>query len=106
MKKLLFVFLILICALAGLATYARREWRVVGSSADGGIVEIPRGLGARGIVGLLEEKRVISNRYAALAYILYIRSRNNLQAGEYVFERPMTIPEVFGKLVSGAVYLH
>ena len=95
MKKLIFIF-ILLCGLAGLAEYARREWRVVGSSADGGIVEIPRGLGARGVVGLLEGKKVISNRYAALAYIFYTGTRNKLQAGEYVFDHPMTIPEVVG----------
>jgi peptidoglycan lytic transglycosylase G len=106
MKKLIFIFFILLCGLAGLAEYARREWRVVGSSADGGIVEIPRGLGARGVVGLLEGKKVISNRYAALAYIFYTGNRNKLQAGEYMFDHPMTIPEVVGKLTSGAVYLH
>jgi UPF0755 protein len=106
MKKLLFILLILVCVLAGIAEYARREWRVVGNSADGGIVEIPRGLGARGIVGLLEGKKVIRSPYAALAYILYTGMRDKLQAGEYLFDRPMTIPEIVGKLASGAVYLH
>src|SRR5207237_4422825 len=107
MKKfLLAAVLLLILAGAGLALYARREWRVVGSPAEGGIVEIPHGLGARGVVGLLEDKKVISDRYAALAYIFYTSTRNKLQAGEYLFDRPMTIPEVIGKLASGSVVLH
>ena len=106
MKKLLLVFLVLILAVAALAFYVRGEWRVVGSPAEGGIVEIPHGLGARAIVGLLEDKKVIPNRYTALAYIFYSGTRNRLQAGEYLFDHPMTIPEVIGKLASGAVYLH
>src|SRR5215510_433182 len=106
MKRVLIIVGILIFLLAGLTIYARRQWRVVGNPAEGGIVEIPHGFGAREIVGLLEARKVISNRYAALAYILYSRSRNNLQAGEYLFDRPMTIPEVVAKIRSGAVYMH
>src|SRR5262252_10481628 len=106
MKKLFVMVLILVIALTGLVLYARREWHVVGKPAEGGFVEIPHGLGARGVVRLLHEKKVISNRYAALAYILYRRNRHKLQAGEYLFDRQMTIPEVIEKIASGAVYLH
>lgn len=105
-KTLLFLVLLLIVATAGLVVYARREWRIVGSPAEGELVEIPYGLGARGIVGLLQDKKVIQNRYAAFVYIFYSRNRNKLQAGEYLFDRAMTIPEVIDKLASGAVYLH
>jgi UPF0755 protein len=49
---------------------------------------------------------VISNRYAALAYIFYTGTRNKLQAGEYLFDRSMTIPQVIDKLASGSVVLH
>ncbi len=106
MKKLLLLLLVLIMAGAGLGLYVRREWRVEGNPAEGETVEIPRGLGAREIVRLLEDKKVIRNRYTAFAYILYSGTRNKLQAGEYLFDHPMTIPEVIGKLASGAVYLH
>jgi UPF0755 protein len=106
MKKLPLLLIILILAGAGLAVYVRQEWRAVGNPAEGGIVEIPHGLGVPGIVGLLEENKIIRNRYAAYAYILYSRTRNKLQAGEYLFDHPMTIPEVIGKLADGAVYLH
>jgi len=103
MKKL---FVLVLIFLIALVLYARREWRVVGNPAEGGFVEIPHGLGARGVVRLLHEKKVISNRYAALAYILYRRDRHKLQAGEYLFDRQMTIPEVIDKIASGSVYLH
>jgi UPF0755 protein len=106
MKKLLLLILIFVIAMGGLAIYARREWRVVGNPAEGGLVEIPHGLGARGIVGLLVGKKVITHRYAGLAYILYSGTRNKLQAGEYLFDRPMTTPEVIDKIASGSVYLH
>jgi len=106
MKKLAFVAFLLVCLAAGLAFYTQREWRVVGSVAEGGgLVQIPPGLGARAVIGLLEQKKVIKNGYAALAYAFYTGSRNKLQAGEYLFDRPMTIPEVIAKLTSGAVYL-
>jgi UPF0755 protein len=107
MIRRLFIFVLLLTvATAGLVVYARREWRIVGSPAEGELVEIPYGLGARGIVGLLQDKKVIQNQYAAFAYIVYTQSRNKLQAGEYLFDHPMTIPEVVDKLASGAVYLH
>jgi UPF0755 protein len=106
MKKFLLAVSGLILAGAGLALYMSGEWQAVGGAAEGGIVEIPHGLGARGVVALLEEKKVISNGYAALAYIFYTGTRNKLQAGEYLFDRPMTIPEVIGKLASGSVVLY
>jgi UPF0755 protein len=68
-------------------------------------IDIPHGLGARGVMQLLAERKVIVDRRAALAYIFYSGNRNRLQAGEYMFDHPMTIPEVIGKLASGAVYL-
>jgi UPF0755 protein len=63
-------------------------------------------LRARDVAGFLEDRGVIRNRYLALAYILYSRNRNRLQAGEYLFDRPMTVPEVVDKLARGDVYLH
>ena len=106
MKKLIVMLLVVILAGAGFVLYVGREWRVPGSPAEGGFVEIPQGLGARGIVQLLEEKKVIPDRFAALVYIFYRGNRNKLQAGEYQFDRSMTIPEILDKIASGAVYLH
>src|SRR6185503_5260568 len=96
MKKLRILFILCPLAVAALAFYVRQEWSAVGTAAEGGIVEIPHGVGARGIMRLLEEKKVIANQYAAFAYIMYSGTRHKLQAGEYLFDHPMTIPEVVG----------
>src|SRR5579862_5055575 len=106
MKRLLIVFAVLVVVVAGLALYVRHEWHTTGSPAEGGTVEIPRGLGTREVIGLLQDKKVIRSADSALLYILYSGARHKLQAGEYAFDRPMTIPEIIGKLASGAVVLH
>src|SRR3989442_12988938 len=106
MRKLFVFFFVLVGLLAGLGVYVRRELRVPGSPSEGLIIEIPRGLGAREVVGLLKEKNVIQNPNVAFAYIFYTGTRHRLQAGEYFFDHPQTIPEVVNKLTSGQVYLH
>jgi UPF0755 protein len=62
--------------------------------------------GAQEIVAILQQNKVITDRYAAIAYIAYSGVRNRLQAGEYLFDRGMTILRSFGKIASGDVYLH
>jgi UPF0755 protein len=108
MKKLVLAFLLLLvvgCVAAGL--YIRSELRrPFPNTAATVVLDIPRGLGARDVVGLLQDKNVIHNRYIALAYILYSGQRHSLKAGEYLFDRPMTTPEVIGRLSSGSIYLH
>ena len=106
MRKLLVLVAIMVVVAAGLGIYVRRELRVVGTPAEGLIIEIPHGLGAREIVGLLKEKKVIQSPTVAYAYILYSGARHKLQAGEYQFDHPQNIPEVIDKLASGLVYLH
>src|SRR5215471_16878908 len=104
MKKLAIVLFLL--AVAGAALYVRQEWISVGEPAEGGTLEIPHGLGIRQIVGLLQEKKVVRSAPSALVYIFYSGTRNKLQAGEYAFDRPMTIPEVIARLASGVVVQH
>jgi len=104
MKKLAILLILLI--IAGSVLYLREGWRSVGEPVEGGTLEIPHGLGTREIVGLLQEKKVVRNAEITLAYIFYSRTKNKLQAGEYAFDRPMTVPEVIARLASGAVVLH
>jgi UPF0755 protein len=104
MKKLTIVLFLL--GVAGSALYLRQEWRSTGVPVEGGTLEIPHGLGTREIVGLLQEKKVVRSSAVTIAYIFYSGNRNKLQAGEYAFDRPMTIPEVIGRLASGSVVLH
>jgi UPF0755 protein len=106
--KRLFVVLaaLLIIAGSGLALYVRDEWRRPGTPVEGGTVEIPHGLRTREVIRLLQDKKVIRDANIALAYVLYTGTRHKLQAGEYLFDQPMTIAEVIGKLASGNVVLH
>jgi UPF0755 protein len=106
MRRVLTALAVLLFAAVGFAFYVEHEWHTPGSVAEGGIVEIPHGLGTREIVGLLHERKVIRNSNSALLYLFYSGTRHKLQAGEYLFDQPMTIPEVFAKLASGAVVLH
>ena len=76
------------------------------SSSSGKPFEIPPGLGVREVLKLLHEKDIIADENLALAYIALSGNRKALKAGEYLFEGPMTIPEVIDKLASGGVYLH
>ncbi|MBI2151023.1 MAG: endolytic transglycosylase MltG, partial [Acidobacteria bacterium] len=107
MKKLLLVLVAAgILAAAGASFYLQRQLQIPGNPAAGLILEIPRGMSASDIVRLLAEKNVIGSRYAAHAYIFYSGNRQKLQAGEYLFDRPMRVSEVVGKLSRGEVYLH
>ena len=112
MKRFAWLFLLLlVLTAAGGIFYVRQQLRIPGPlqpQREGLILEIPRGLGARDVVRLLADNNVISDsgRYVALTYIFCTHAYNRLQAGEYLFDRPLTIPEVVTKLTSGAVYLH
>lgn len=106
MKKFLAAILIAVAAVAGLALYLRREWRIPTQPPGRQVMEIPHGAGAMEVVNLLHGNHVVENKYAALAYVFLSGSRHRLKAGEYMFDRPLTIPQVIQKLYSGAVYLH
>src|SRR5215510_13437106 len=108
MKKLAFLFLVIILAgLTAAGLYIRNELQIAyPEQASARIFEIPHGLKAREVVGLLKDKNVIRNEYAAIAYIWYSGNRHKLQAGEYLFDRPMTPIEVISHIVAGNVYLH
>jgi UPF0755 protein len=105
-RRLITLFILGILAAAGLALYLHRELQRPGQPPAGLLLTNPNGTGAREILGLLEERNEIANRNVALAYIFFTGNRHKLQAGEYLFDRPMRIPEVIDRLVRGAVYLH
>jgi UPF0755 protein len=97
----------LIGALVDAAVYLRTQLNTPDSDlASPVIVEIPHGSRTRDIVGLLQEKRVIRDQYVALAYLFGSGLRHKLQAGEYLFDHPMTPVEVLTKIANGNVYLH
>jgi len=107
MKKFLVLLLLVLCVGAAGFVSARQELQTPYSAAPANyILEIPHGVGARQVVGLLEDGKVIRNRYVALGYIWFSGFRHKLQAGEYLFDRPLTPVEVITRIVKGNVYLH
>jgi UPF0755 protein len=87
--------------------YLQPQFHVPHSAGPGSIIiEIPRGSGTRDVVRLLKDRNLIDNEYLALGYLALTGDRGKLQAGEYMFDRPMSVSEVLEKIASGRVYLH
>lgn len=76
-----------------------------GYMPPGVFVDIPHGTPARSIARALSEKGVVRSR---VAFELLCRSHpgQQLQAGEYYFERPKTALEVFSDFANGRIYVH
>jgi UPF0755 protein len=111
MMKLARVLLTIFFLLVGLGVagyfYLQPEFHVPHSAGpDPILLEIPKGAGTRDVVRLLKVRNIINNEYLALGYLAFTGDRGRLQAGEYLFDRPMSVSEVFEKIASGRVYLH
>jgi UPF0755 protein len=70
---------------------------------QGLLVEIPHGAARRTAAHILKKKGVIRS---AIAFEIYARRhpRRTLQAGQYMFDHPLTGTEVFWKLAKGEVF--
>lgn len=71
--------------------------------AAGKIITIPSGTGSRGVIEILFENGVITNRYAALAYLMINPGSRNLQAGDYEFESPISPIQALEKIRKGQI---
>lgn len=71
--------------------------------AAGKIITIPPGTGSRGVIEILFENGVISNRYPALVYLTVNPVGRNLQAGDYEFESPISPIQALDKIRRGQV---
>ncbi|HXX20550.1 MAG TPA: endolytic transglycosylase MltG [Candidatus Acidoferrum sp.] len=68
-------------------------------------VDIPHGSSRWQIAGILRDNDVIRNR---LAFALFAdwHFRKRLQAGEYLFDRPLNSRETFWKISRGQIFVH
>jgi UPF0755 protein len=68
-------------------------------------VDIPHGTSRWGVAGLLRKNDVIRDR---LAFALFSdwHFRRKLQAGEYLFDRPLDSRQVFWKIAHGQIFVH
>ena len=69
------------------------------------IVEVPH-QSVQEILELLQERGVLRKGPFGRVYLALTRRATKLQAGEYLFEEPMTAPQVFKKLVKGDILYH
>lgn len=107
LRMLAVLFLLAMAAGIGGYFYFSRQLQVPHSAGQGPvIVEIPKGSGTRDVVRLLREHNIIDSEPIALGYLVMSGHRGKLQAGEYLFDKPMTVGEVLDKIASGKIYLH
>ncbi len=90
------VVLLLIAAVAGFVLYVP-----YGPSAET-FVDIPAGVGTDGIAKRLKAAGVIRSRYGFLAW--RAAHAGTLRAGEYRFDHPARVGEVYDRIVRGDVY--
>jgi len=69
------------------------------------VVEVPRAP-VQDILRLLQDKGVLREGAFGRVYLTVTRRSKRLQAGEYLFEGPLTAPQVFDKLLRGDIYYH
>jgi len=105
-KVAIVVVILIIAAVAGalwLRTELARPYRAF--SAPQVFVEIPRGTSRWNIATLLQRNGVIHSRLAFLA-LSERHHRWVLQAGEYMFDKPVTPRQVFARIVGGHIFVH
>lgn len=107
MRRLAIALLILILLAGAFGLWLRSELRrpYRGYSQAQIFVEIPRGTPRWKIAGLLQQNGVIHTRVAFIALSLRHR-RRVLQAGEYLFNQPMTPRQVFEQIAGGHIFVH
>jgi len=111
-KKLFIALLVLVLAVgaaaAGFAVYAwdRIQTPYKGFSEPERLVDIPPGAGAAAIRRRLVDAGVVSDEWAFRVALAWTGQGRSLKAGEYRFDRPMSVVEVIDKIARGDVYGH
>lgn len=103
---LLALLLLLLAAAVGGATWW--GWQKIhqpyrGYAEAEKVVVVEPGSGAARILAQLEGAGVVFDRRLTRLYFQLVLGSPPLQAGEYVFRRPLTVPQVLDKLVQGEV---
>ena len=99
MKKLALLSLVLLLLAGGAAFYLLSQ--PFGPTSET-FVEIPARAGTTGIAARLQRAGVIRSRFAFAAWRRF--HGGTLRAGEYRFDHPATLGEVYARIVRGDVY--
>jgi UPF0755 protein len=105
---LLSVTLVIVAAGAIFCVYAlnRINAPYKGFSEPEKFVQIPQGSGAAEIRRRLVDSGVVSDEWAFRAALAWTGQSRALRAGEYRFDRPMSVVDVIDKVARGDVYAH
>jgi UPF0755 protein len=108
MKRLL--LLVLVVVLAGAGWYGRQIYERVerpyrGYAGAEQFVDLPPGASTQVIGRTLVDAGVVSDPLSFRIALWQTGAARRLKAGEYRFDRPMTVREVIDKLARGEVYL-
>lgn len=107
MRKLAIILVLLVAVAAAGAFWLRSELArpYRGFSSSQVFVDIPRGTSRWRIASLLHRRGVIHSR---LAFLILSERHHRwvLEAGEYMFERPLTPRQVFAQIVGGHIFVH
>ena len=112
MRKLVIVLAVVFAAAGGVAILVgtsllnRINEPYKGFASDEQLVEIPQGAGAAEIRRRLVSAGVVSDDFAFRAALVWTGRSRALQAGEYRFDRPLSVVEVIDKIARGEVYGH
>jgi UPF0755 protein len=105
MRRLGTFFLLLLFATGTAAGWLAYAWQAPyqGYSGEAAVVDVPRGVSTRGIAERLARAGVVRS---ALAFEIWSRwhYEQRLEAGEYRFDRPMTMTEIFATVAAGRVW--
>jgi UPF0755 protein len=111
-KRVLLALLIVALVVAGTAaafvvyTLNRMQEPYKGFSEAERLVDIPAGSGAAEIRRRLVDAGVVSDEWAFRAALMWTGQGRALKAGEYRFDRPMSVVEVIDKIARGNVHTH
>jgi len=100
-RFLLRVFIVAIVAAAALLAYGLL---LPAGPSQEKLVRLKPGSSARHIAGDLENAGIIRSRYAFLVWH-YLHGRAPLKAGEYSFEHPARLREVYDRIARGDIYV-
>jgi len=99
------IVLLILAGGAGLYL-GKRKFEAVGPLDRERTVVIPRGQGIRDIAELLRREGVIEQPLLFVGAATLLRVSNDLKAGEYLFERQVSVRDVLDTLVEGRAILH
>ena len=103
----IFMVLVLVAVTVGTALYlGKQRFDAPGPLPEAKVVDIPRGLGIRGIADLLQHEGVIEQPFVFIGGVLVMKARGGLKYGEYKFAKHASLADVVDTITEGKVVQH